>query len=720
MMNTFRPSLRSYLTCFALVFLWSTILFSQQSETYELLERVQGAYGDDIEVPKQIKNLLLDLESLENTFTKSQSEATLQPMELKGELVLEGELVVQSFSSHTGSTIRYEKNLMIVSEEEIFIGGNIIGNISQSSDEGNIVLKSAKKIVLSGNLLSASGADGTLQKSGSANLQGRDGGSIVLIAPEISIIGDIQLGDGGEGIAGQKGGDGGSLYLLGELEDMGEELFFYGGNGGKGGDGRLNEKPGTGGKGGDVVLDNSKAGGTTEVLETPVPPIGGGTGTPGTPGTPGTGSTGKNECSAAANATGGNGGDGGNGSGCSADGGDGGKGGTATGGNPPDDVSLFRTVCDCRGGNATGGDGGDGGNGGSCSNGESGKGGDGGNGGEGGAATGGKGQFPGGDGGWAWGGDGGNGGNGGKGGNGVPGVIKDNGEDGCEIEQYAGEGGDGGKGGDGGDGGRAQGGDGGDGEMVWTFCLSGGDGGDACPGAGGDGGDGGDGGNGGLGINDKCCGINLPSGEAGGKGLGGGAGDVAGGQAGKGGSGVAWGANGSNGEFGIEISGGGNGNNGNNTPGNTCGTDDGAAGGPGADGTKPGQVVISPPCEKEPEDTEVPVEHFGDDKQNDGSISRNNGNTTNTTVAENLSVTVHPNPNQGQFMLRVDKSLQGPVQIRIVNMQGAEIYRAKIGTIDQRTVWTNVQLENPSISGIYVIQVLFEEKTVNEKFVLIR
>ncbi len=725
-MKFLQTNLTRYLVSLLLLLSWNMSVYAQQTEP-RLIDRLQQAYADeDIIIPEQVEQLLSEFAVLERTFQQNQSRNSLQSMEIKEAVTLEGGLAVRSFSSRAGSTINYQKTLMITSEEEIFIGGDISGGFAKTFEEGNIVLKSNQKIVLEGNLIAAMGADGDLQDGGRHSLaydptdeqveylQGKDGGNILLIAPEIIIRGTIIPGDGGAGIAGSDGGDGGSLITFGTLNTDDKILTFYGGNGGKGGDSGPNEKAGDGGIGGGVFFINGN-------------PLDGDDGDPGEDGEEGGDDTGTAECSANVDAVAGDGGDGGDATECSQKGGKGGKGGTALGAKPPSYSDLLYIRCRCRGGNAVGGNGGDGGNGGSCNDeieAERGKsGGDGGDGGDGGWATGGDGIDPAGDGGWAWAGDGGDGGKGGNGAKGKDAFIQE-----CPEEQpstqLATAGGDGGDGGDGGEGGRAQGGNGGDGYIA-ARCFNGGDGGDACPGAGGDGGDGGNAGDGGTGINQQCLGINIPSGNGGNDGDGGSGGDVGGGQAGKGGNGVAWGANGENGKLGLEISGGGNGNNGNSSPGNTCGTDDGTSGKDGDPGQKPDQSEIGPPClQVTCEENEVEIDPFTDN--NDDEVAERNQAKIDDSLpskAEDsvLALAIFPNPNRGDFMLRIDKEENdGIVQINIFDAQGSIIYRREMDSESQNTLWLNVQLENALVSGIYLLQARFNNKVVNEKFVLIK
>lgn len=358
--------------------------------------------------------------------------------------------LIQRFKSWhvpTNQNLVLEKDLLVFSEGDVQIDGNILGKnqLNHNSDGQNLIICSNGTIEINGNILLSNGGDAhlpalhTLAQNGlpqqswaqiatsalyllptvqlSHYVNGGRGGGLLLKARQIIINGQVKVGSGGQGIAGGHGGAGASLVFLFEQFQAGpESRRFDAGHGGHGGDGVewFTLDGGAGGQGGEALFFACSNG---------------------TNGANGTGSP------TMAGTNGGNGGDGGSSTdGIACNGGNGGNGGSGGANNNPMNMNYghgrrggagghggaggfaFNSVA---GGSSFGGDGGNGGSGGGGGNAfgtdnDGGRGGDGGEGGVGGVAVGASGTTGGScattTGGDATGGDGGDGGMGGSGG----------------------------------------------------------------------------------------------------------------------------------------------------------------------------------------------------------------------------------------------------------------------------------------------------------------
>ena len=421
-----------------------------------------------------------------------------------------GQFRVSNFQVPQTESLVLKNDLLIWSEGDVTIDGNILGEMIQNSNRNgqSLSIGSSGTIFVRGVIALSDGGNGLdatavpnnpallLSHLGAATLlrtfgktetwQGGDGGSLLLFAQKVVFEGEIRVGNGGRGFGSSSGGRGGNLAILTDFfQKTTTSADFFAGNGGDGGS-EAGLGCGKGGDGGDAFLSCSEgANGANNAGSGNVTGGDGGTGGAGIPFANNAlsdgcnGGYGGSGTSTNGNGTGGKGGNGGTGGSASpgllgGPGGSGNNGGNGNGGN---------------GGIGTGGKGGDGGNGGAESY-------SGGTAGAGGNGTGGDGT----DGGNGIGGDG---GKGGLGGNALMnGAFSGNG----------GQGGQGGSGygghsignvGNGGDGIGGNGGDGGNGGSGGAFPTYGGNGWLAGHGVGGNGliggnGFGGNSGNGGL------------------------------------------------------------------------------------------------------------------------------------------------------------------------------------------------------------------------------
>ncbi len=316
---------------------------------------------------------------------------------------LSGTLQTESFVVELGEHVSFADGFELLASGDVVIRGSLIG--VTAAGEGSIGhgasgrIVSDTRIVILGEIRAGNGAAGDLSQ-----IDGGDGGSLELIAPQIVCASGVIKGScGGDGApafpAGGHGGAGGDVTIMADrFEDLdGNPATVVGGAGGAGGDGLTDHQhSGNGGNGGDGGNGGSAIAWGYPDADT------------GTRANGSNGHDGANGLSKAGAQTGGAGAngnaceDGGSGAtGTSATGGQGGKGGDGGHATAPGGFGGNGGGGGI-GGSATGGNGRGGGRGGDCCSPpeHSGPGGDGGDGGEGGAAIGGHG------------GDGGNGGNG--------------------------------------------------------------------------------------------------------------------------------------------------------------------------------------------------------------------------------------------------------------------------------------------------------------------
>jgi len=354
----------------------------------------------------------------QSTSAVSYSSVALEP---RSDVMLGGRLEYAAVRIPTGVTLTAAGGLEIVSDGDIVVEGSLVGRPSSTElveRASDIILRTKGRVVINGVVRAVDGAHGIIASAADSAdpADGSPGGQVIVDAPLVIGVGEILGGNGGHAAFGGKGGDGGTVWILGAAfsASEAEHLVVRGGDGGEGGDGG-----GDGGDGGHAYAsplgdgDPGNPGGDVIIPGCSSP---GATGFPcmtGSPGQPGADAFAGNGGPGGAGTKGGHGGDGGRGgnaqSGC---GGRGGTGGSCAVGDGGDGGAGGD------GGTAIGGRGGDGGCGGDkCLWPVSQQGGQGGNGGVGGSATGGHGGDGGNGGNGGFGGSDGRGGNGGSGGN---------------------------------------------------------------------------------------------------------------------------------------------------------------------------------------------------------------------------------------------------------------------------------------------------------------
>ncbi|MEI7983059.1 MAG: T9SS type A sorting domain-containing protein [Bacteroidota bacterium] len=80
------------------------------------------------------------------------------------------------------------------------------------------------------------------------------------------------------------------------------------------------------------------------------------------------------------------------------------------------------------------------------------------------------------------------------------------------------------------------------------------------------------------------------------------------------------------------------------------------------------------------------------------------------------SLFVYPNPGKGIFNLRLEKELQGVVNLKITNALGAIVYEEKGITIDKAMSKT-IDLSGLS-NGIYILSAEGEQEVIQKKIIL--
>lgn len=156
-----------------------------------------------------------------------------------------GSMIVSSFVVPDGVEITVDRELTVVATSGILVRGVVLCTdaTGEEQDAPGIELSSAAEIDIPGMILGGRGI--------SAAGSGGRGSSIALRAPRVWIDGLVQAGDGGVGIAGGRGGDGGNALVCGFLlvHESDPQPSLVSGAGGDGGAGVL---PGqAGGDGGD-------------------------------------------------------------------------------------------------------------------------------------------------------------------------------------------------------------------------------------------------------------------------------------------------------------------------------------------------------------------------------------------------------------------------------------------------------------------------------------
>ena len=218
---------------------------------------------------------------------------------------LRGNLEVASLTIPAGTTIGYDSDLVIDSVGDIVIAGTLNGlarpasEVATNPDGGDLTLRSATQIVISGSVIGAPGRDGRINPAtlrllgldeGAANYDpeqidaqlhaylvehgsaGIDvtifdagaGGDVRLIAPKI-VVNMVRGGRAGSGGPGGNGGAGGAVMTTPCCLAWSEGApGCFGGEGGQAGDGAWevrngrvgNAGPGGGALGGSLALDD--------------------------------------------------------------------------------------------------------------------------------------------------------------------------------------------------------------------------------------------------------------------------------------------------------------------------------------------------------------------------------------------------------------------------------------------------------------------------------
>jgi len=325
-----------------------------------------------------------------------------------------------------GVEISIDHSLQIHASGRLLVEGNLriadipVLPVADTQDGWNLELIADERMTIKGSITGGRGSHyEDLDPQVTQHLQGGRGSTILMTSPDLLVTGLVTAGDGGEGGAGARAGDGGAIISIGallsdhdlspsEIESLPTRITDIGGRGGLGGRGdvELGLAPGDSGNSGEVVwhyvhapivdLAVAATPGQGEWLAScgdGGPGITPGitrtrNGTNGRPGDNGTASSPNGQPGSAggdaADATGNAGGNGGNGSACCPDaggmGGPGSIGGGASagnGGNGGKGGDAYKSGTQYQG---SGGRGGDSGSGGSTTGGTGGKGGDGGNG----------------------------------------------------------------------------------------------------------------------------------------------------------------------------------------------------------------------------------------------------------------------------------------------------------------------------------------------------
>jgi len=163
------------------------------------------------------------------------------------DVTLSGTVDCSRIEIPTGVTVRATADVVMRSAREIVIKGQMVAESGVS-----LTLRSSEGIRTDGLIHAGDGA--ALTDVGSApvpELGGGNGGSIRIAAPVIAGSGEARAGNGAGGLAGGDGGDGGRVVVygaVGSTTEMG--LILTGGRGGDGGYGVEEYNAGNGGDGG--------------------------------------------------------------------------------------------------------------------------------------------------------------------------------------------------------------------------------------------------------------------------------------------------------------------------------------------------------------------------------------------------------------------------------------------------------------------------------------
>ena len=206
-------------------------------------------------------------------FETSQQEVPFQELSLSApQEQLRGQYKLSSFHLDPSITLQLSDDLLILSQGDVVLDGNIIGAALEASNRNgqDLIIKSEEKIIIRGDINLSNGLDDQVQQDLLVNHVAKDqnyllgigrlspptyatvainnrhaggfGGSILLRAQEIIIEGLVRPGNGGNSLYDRAGGDGGSITLL-----AGNTYNKYDIKAGDGGYGKA------GGKGGDAI-----------------------------------------------------------------------------------------------------------------------------------------------------------------------------------------------------------------------------------------------------------------------------------------------------------------------------------------------------------------------------------------------------------------------------------------------------------------------------------
>lgn len=179
----------------------------------------------------------------------------------RGDTSIEGTVAVSSFVIPRGVVVTVTNDLHVVSAGEIRIDGSLVGAVrprgSRDPNGIDISLATPADISIRAEIRAGDGLDGALAEPGPAarEVAGGRGGSLRFEGRVVSFGGNLHAGRGADGFLGGRGGDGGSVDVIGLFSNpSGGRVTARGGDGGDGGIGLPGQDggdSGCGGNGGD-------------------------------------------------------------------------------------------------------------------------------------------------------------------------------------------------------------------------------------------------------------------------------------------------------------------------------------------------------------------------------------------------------------------------------------------------------------------------------------